>query len=171
MASGDRPGAAHLALAGEVTHKVRGIVSTDEGVYEIPEDDDMGHDEITTQAILARKAMTEANVNMQVIFEPELDDFFNPVLPKPLQEVSIKFYDIAQWMFENLPPSAQRAQGLWDLLRAKDCAVRARKRALDAAQKKVVSHRESCKRDSGAHHTCDDGTMWDPRQWDNVGSA
>lgn len=57
--------------------------------------------------------------------EPELEEFFNPGLPENLKKVSIKFYDIAQWMFETLPASSQRAQGLWDLLRAKDCAVRA----------------------------------------------
>jgi len=67
--------------------------------------------------------------------EPELSDFFNPELPEPLKKVSIKFYDIAQWMLETLPASAQRAQGLWDLLRAKDCAVRAMKGSLEAEGK------------------------------------
>ena len=46
-------------------------------------------------------------------------------LPPHLQEISKKFYELALWMMETLPAGLQRTQGLWELLRAKDCAVRA----------------------------------------------
>lgn len=46
-------------------------------------------------------------------------------LPLKLRTPSILCHDLAAAMIENLPDSIQLKQGLWDLLRAKDCFVRA----------------------------------------------
>jgi ferritin-like protein len=102
---------------GEFT--VKAIVSTESGIYEI------GGDDMNEEEASVKEAMRKMIASQCSYLEPELSDFFNPGLPKPLQEVSIKFHDLAMYMKENLPPGPQRTQGLWDLLRAKDCAVRA----------------------------------------------
>jgi len=47
-------------------------------------------------------------------------------LPLHLQEVSIEFYTLAQWLIDNLPRNPERTVALRKLLEAKDCAVRAR---------------------------------------------
>jgi len=47
-------------------------------------------------------------------------------LPFHLQEVSIEFYTLAQWLIDNLPRNPERTVALRKLLEAKDCAVRAR---------------------------------------------
>jgi hypothetical protein len=46
-------------------------------------------------------------------------------LPVDLQEYSRKCREVAYWMAENLQDSPQLRFGLQDLLRAKDCFVRA----------------------------------------------
>lgn len=46
-------------------------------------------------------------------------------LPPPLQAVSKRFYDLAEWIVLSLKPCHQRDVALLDLLRAKDAAVRA----------------------------------------------
>lgn len=46
-------------------------------------------------------------------------------LPEHLQAVSKPFHDLAHEAVGDLPGTSQVRQGLWDLLRAKDCFVRA----------------------------------------------
>lgn len=46
-------------------------------------------------------------------------------LPPPLQRVSSVIYHAAEFMVDNVPPSAERSAGLRKLLEAKDCFVRA----------------------------------------------
>lgn len=46
-------------------------------------------------------------------------------LPPSLQTVSKPFCDLAQWVSDNLPQSAERTVTLRKLLEAKDAAVRA----------------------------------------------
>ncbi|HEV2346378.1 MAG TPA: hypothetical protein VGS97_19930 [Actinocrinis sp.] len=46
-------------------------------------------------------------------------------LPEYLQTVSKPFHKLAHQAVEGRPPGIQVRQGLWDLLRAKDCFVRA----------------------------------------------
>lgn len=47
-------------------------------------------------------------------------------LPPHLQEASKVFADLASWIEQNVPRSAERTAGLRKLLEAKDCVVRAR---------------------------------------------
>lgn len=46
-------------------------------------------------------------------------------LPEDLQEISKPFGDMAEWIVEILPRSAERTAALRKLLESKDCAVRA----------------------------------------------
>lgn len=46
-------------------------------------------------------------------------------LPEYLQSVSQPFHRLAHQAVEGAPDCAQVRQGLWDLLRSKDCFVRA----------------------------------------------
>jgi len=57
--------------------------------------------------------------------EPILRYFAWQHLPQVLQDVSRGFGELALWMVDTLPRSAERAAGLRKLLEAKDCAVRA----------------------------------------------
>lgn len=53
--------------------------------------------------------------------------FFAYAHLKPeLQEISMPFGQLAEWIVENLPSNAERTVALRKLLEAKDCAVRAR---------------------------------------------
>lgn len=45
-------------------------------------------------------------------------------LPINLQEVSMQFSDLANWMIENLPENPESTVAVRKLLEAKDCAVR-----------------------------------------------
>lgn len=65
-------------------------------------------------------------MTMQQVPEPLLPSFEGAHLPKPLQEVSSQFEDVAQWMVMNLPRNPERTAGLRKLLEARDCALRAR---------------------------------------------
>ncbi len=56
---------------------------------------------------------------------PILQFFKCDHLPERLKRVSQNFQDLAQYMVETLPPSAETSAGLRKLLEAKDCAVRA----------------------------------------------
>lgn len=62
--------------------------------------------------------------------EPDVATFEFSQLPLPLRDVASRFAEVAIWMVENLEPSELRAQGMWDLLRSRDCAVRAKKTEL-----------------------------------------
>jgi hypothetical protein len=58
---------------------------------------------------------------------PDIMQFFKyDHLPDHLKEVSKPFGDLAGWMVDKLPNTAERAAGLRKLLEAKDCAVRAK---------------------------------------------
>jgi hypothetical protein len=46
-------------------------------------------------------------------------------LPPHLQAISRPCHDLAELMIGTLPDGMQLTAGLWDLLRAKDCLVRA----------------------------------------------
>ncbi|GAA2554599.1 hypothetical protein GCM10010423_64720 [Streptomyces levis] len=72
-----------------------------------------------------RRDAAPMSENQGAMGEPPLEDFYNPNLPEELRRLSRRFYDLAEHMVTTTPVSAQRAQCLWDLLRAKDCAVRA----------------------------------------------
>ena len=65
----------------------------------------------------------------ETIFVDETPDDFAQFkydhLPPPLQAVSKRFYDVAEWMVLSLKPCHQRDVALLDLLRSKDAAVRA----------------------------------------------
>ena len=53
---------------------------------------------------------------------------YTPATPESIQrmnEVRDKYADLANWVQENIDPSDQKAAGMRDLLRAKDCHVRA----------------------------------------------
>lgn len=52
-------------------------------------------------------------------------------LRNPLYGVSVKFFDLAQWVDDELPDGAEKSTALRKLLEAKDAAVRA---ALDLEQ-------------------------------------
>lgn len=59
--------------------------------------------------------------------EPEIMRlFYYEHLPKHLQEVSRIFYYTANYIVAELPQNAEAYFALRDLLRAKDCAVRAK---------------------------------------------
>lgn len=61
--------------------------------------------------------------------DPELRDLLAQFeyghLPEHLKRVSLHFHAVAHVMAHQLPDGAQLRQGLWDLLRSKDCMVRA----------------------------------------------
>lgn len=65
----------------------------------------------------------------EVTTDPEILDLFEQFayghLPEYLQEVSRPFHELAVKAVRGLPASPQVRQGLWDLLRSKDCFVRA----------------------------------------------
>lgn len=46
-------------------------------------------------------------------------------LPPHLAPTSRKFAELALWLLETLPPTAERTAALRKILEAKDCAVRA----------------------------------------------
>lgn len=46
-------------------------------------------------------------------------------LPSHLQEVSVRFAELAHWVHHALPPGAEATTAMRKLLEAKDCAVRA----------------------------------------------
>lgn len=46
-------------------------------------------------------------------------------LPERLQNVSHGFFDMAHWIDNHVPDSAEKSAGLRKLLEAKDCIVRA----------------------------------------------
>lgn len=46
-------------------------------------------------------------------------------LPERLQEISKPMAELAKWMEEKLPDSAEKSAGMRKLLEAKDCFVRA----------------------------------------------
>jgi len=57
----------------------------------------------------------------------ELRQFFTYAhLPANLQEISKPFGDMAEWILNSLPYNSQRDEALNLLLKAKDCAVRAK---------------------------------------------
>jgi len=55
-----------------------------------------------------------------------LQHFTYEHLPDHLQEVSQPFCELAMLMAKTLPTNPQTTMCLWDLLRSKDCAVRAK---------------------------------------------
>jgi hypothetical protein len=57
--------------------------------------------------------------------EPMLQFFEYSHLKSELQEISVKFYDLAHWMVRVLPRNPERTVALRKVLEAKDCAVRA----------------------------------------------
>ena len=57
--------------------------------------------------------------------EPMLQFFEYSHLKAELQEISVKFYDLAHWMVRVLPRNPERSASLRKVLEAKDCAVRA----------------------------------------------
>lgn len=57
--------------------------------------------------------------------EPLLQFFEYTHLPQRLQQVSVKFYELAHALELNLPRNPERTVALRKLLEAKDCAVRA----------------------------------------------
>lgn len=57
--------------------------------------------------------------------EPSMQFFDYVHLPPHLQAVSQQFHSLAWWVFQALPPNAERAVALRKLLEAKDAAVRA----------------------------------------------
>lgn len=57
--------------------------------------------------------------------EPMLLCFSFSHLPEKLQRASKPFYELAFDIVENIEPGDQRKDALWNLLRAKDSAVRA----------------------------------------------
>lgn len=63
-----------------------------------------------------------------------LSTFAYEHLPEHLQVVSKPFADLANRLCRQLPPGTQLKHGLWDLLRAKDCFVRAAVAQHSAAQ-------------------------------------
>lgn len=55
-----------------------------------------------------------------------LEQFFTyKHLPEHLQKISKPFSEMAQNIIDTLPRNPQRTAGLWKLLEAKDCIVRA----------------------------------------------
>jgi len=58
--------------------------------------------------------------------EPILQFFAYAHLRQDLQEVSMRFYDLAQHMVASLPRNAERTVALRKLLESKDAAVRAK---------------------------------------------
>lgn len=63
--------------------------------------------------------------HLMTLAEPILQFFRYKHLPKPLQEVSLKFCALATSMVLQLPRSPERTVALRKLLEAKDAAVRA----------------------------------------------
>jgi hypothetical protein len=61
-----------------------------------------------------------------MLFDPILQFFAYSHLPEDLQQVSVRFYDLAKHLETALPGNPERAQALRKLLEAKDAAVRAR---------------------------------------------
>jgi ferritin-like protein len=57
--------------------------------------------------------------------DPLLQFFGFAHLPRPLQEVSRPFHDLANKIAGELPENPERHEALRKLLEAKDCAVRA----------------------------------------------
>lgn len=70
--------------------------------------------------------MTETTTTGLAQHVDELQFFESGHLPDHLREVSEPFGALAHKMVETLPDNIQRRLALWDLLRAKDAAVRAR---------------------------------------------
>ena len=58
--------------------------------------------------------------------DPLLRYFSYAHLPRELQGVSRHFYELAHWIADAIPPSAERTVALRKLLEGKDAAVRAR---------------------------------------------
>lgn len=56
---------------------------------------------------------------------PILRYFDTRHLRAPLAGVSVKVFDLAQWMDDELPDCDEKSAGLRKLLEAKDCFVRA----------------------------------------------
>lgn len=63
--------------------------------------------------------------NEEIEAEPDLVYFHYSHLPPHLQARSAMFAKLAREIMDTTPPSGQRTMGLFDLLRAKDCIVRA----------------------------------------------
>lgn len=61
----------------------------------------------------------------QLAADPILQYFHYAHLPPSLRDTSARFCDLARFMIDSLPRSAERTAGLRKLLEAKDCAVRA----------------------------------------------
>ena len=61
--------------------------------------------------------------------DPLLKYFRYEHLPEKLQGFSKPYCELAQWINDTIPPSAERTVALRKLLESKDCAVRA---ALDS---------------------------------------
>lgn len=57
--------------------------------------------------------------------EPMLQFFAYDHLPAKLQVASLQFWNLAQWIVQELPRNPERSAALRKLLEAKDCAVRA----------------------------------------------
>ena len=57
--------------------------------------------------------------------EPMMQFFAYTHLPQHLQDVSVHFHAMAEWIVVNLPRNAERTVALRKLLESKDCAVRA----------------------------------------------
>lgn len=71
----------------------------------------------------------KSTASTETVFVDETPEDFTQFryahLPPHLQEVSKRFYDLAEWVVLNLKPCHQRDVALLDLLRSKDAAVRA----------------------------------------------
>jgi len=58
--------------------------------------------------------------------DPNLQFFTYAHLPENLQEISKKFAELAKYIDSGLPSNGQSSEAIRHLLRAKDCAVRAK---------------------------------------------
>jgi len=76
---------------------------------------------------LAMVPLISTTERAYAVYDDSILQFFEyDHLPEHLQETSFNFYQLAHWMDDNLPHNSQNYQGLQDLLKAKDAAIRAK---------------------------------------------